>query len=63
MLAATLYSWLKFFHILMAIVWVGGGIATQVLAIRITRQNDPAKIAMFVGGSSSSARTCSCRRR
>jgi uncharacterized membrane protein len=48
-LAATLYDWLKFFHVLMAIVWVGGGIAMQVLAIRITRQNDPVKVATFVG--------------
>lgn len=49
MLAAELYDWLKFFHILMAITWVGGAITLQVLAIRLVRQNDPVKLAAFAG--------------
>lgn len=44
-----LYDWLKAFHILFAIIWVGGGLALQVLSIRIIRENDPANIAYFAG--------------
>jgi len=33
----------------MAIVWVGGAINIQVLAVRIERQNDPVRIAAFAG--------------
>lgn len=49
MLGAELYDWLKFGHILMAIVWVGGAIAIQILAMRIVGQNDPVKLAGFAG--------------
>ena len=49
MLAARLYDWLKAFHVLMAIVWVGGNVILQVLATRIMRQNDPTKTASFAG--------------
>jgi uncharacterized membrane protein len=49
MLAVELYEWLKTFHILMAIVWVGGAIAIQVLAIRIVNEGDPVKMASFAG--------------
>ena len=35
-----MYEWLKALHILMAVVWVGGGVATQVLATRL-RKADP----------------------
>lgn len=34
------YEWLLAIHILMAIIWVGGGFATQVLASRL-RKSDP----------------------
>ena len=33
----VLYDWLKFGHILMAIVWVGGAVTMQLLATRIQR--------------------------
>ncbi|MGI8607102.1 MAG: DUF2269 family protein [Gaiellaceae bacterium] len=36
------YDWLLFFHIAAAIVWLGGGAAIQVLAIRANRADDPA---------------------
>ena len=49
MLAARLYDWLLAFHILMAIVWVGGNILMQVLAVRIVRERDPMKTAQFLG--------------
>ncbi|HEY1330160.1 MAG TPA: DUF2269 family protein [Actinomycetota bacterium] len=41
---ATLYSWLLFLHILMAITWVGGAIALQVLGTRIDRTGDPQRV-------------------
>lgn len=44
MLAAHtgLYDWLLLFHILAAIVWVGGAILAQVLAVRVMSARDPA---------------------
>lgn len=41
----SLYEFLLFVHILMAVTWVGGGIAIQVLAIRATRAKDPVRTA------------------
>jgi uncharacterized membrane protein len=38
---AGLYEWVKTFHILAAITWVGGAIYGQVLAIRIFNGSDP----------------------
>ena len=43
------YELLKFVHILMAIIWVGGAIAVQVLAFRILKTNDPHRLAAFAG--------------
>ena len=34
-------------HVLAAVVWVGGGVTTQVLAFRIIRADDPARLAGF----------------
>ena len=41
------YEFLKFVHILMAVVWVGGALALQVLAFRIQRENDGLRLAAF----------------
>ncbi len=41
----SLYEFLLFVHILMAVTWVGGDIALQVLAIRATSAKDPARTA------------------
>ena len=49
MLGADLYLWLKSFHVLMAIIWVGGAITLQVLAIRIVRTNDRSLLRTFAG--------------
>jgi uncharacterized membrane protein len=38
------YEWLLFFHIAAAIVWLGGGLAIQVLAIRANRNDDPVRM-------------------
>ena len=44
---AVLYDWLKSGHVLMAVVWVGGAIAIQLLAIRINRTGDRAQAYEF----------------
>jgi uncharacterized membrane protein len=49
MIGADVYEWLKAFHILMAIVWVGGALMLQVLAVRTMRANDPQRLRMFAG--------------
>jgi uncharacterized membrane protein len=41
---AVLYDWLKFGHVLMAIVWVGGAIAMQLLASRVQRVGTRAQL-------------------
>jgi uncharacterized membrane protein len=38
------YEWLLFFHIAAAIVWLGSGVAVQVLAFRANRADDPARM-------------------
>ena len=43
----SLYEFPVFVHVLMAIVWVGGGVAIQVFALRATRSNDGARVARF----------------
>jgi uncharacterized membrane protein len=51
----TLYDLTKFLHIFAAVVWVGGAITLQLLAIRIERSNDSPRMvqlahdAEFVG--------------
>ena len=46
---AGVYEWLKAFHVLMAVVWVGGAIMLQLLAVRTMRANDPQRLRMFAG--------------
>jgi len=41
----SLYEFLLFVHVLMAVIWVGGDIAIQVLAVRATRAKDPVRTA------------------
>lgn len=38
------YEWLLFFHIAAAIVWLGSGVAVQVLAFRANRAEDSARM-------------------
>jgi uncharacterized membrane protein len=47
--AATLYDWLKFVHVLAAMIWVGGLLAVGVLAIQVLRSRDRDAIARLVG--------------
>jgi uncharacterized membrane protein len=39
-IAATRYQWLLAFHILCAVVWVGGNVVLQTFAIRAQRRRD-----------------------
>jgi uncharacterized membrane protein len=45
----TTYTALKSFHVLAAVIWVGGAAMSQVLAIRATRANEPARIVGVLG--------------
>jgi uncharacterized membrane protein len=45
----SLYEFLLFVHVLMAVIWVGGDIAIQVLAVRATRAKDPVRTASLTG--------------
>jgi uncharacterized membrane protein len=41
------YQTWKALHVLMAIVWVGGALYVQLLAFRILRENEPARLERF----------------
>ena len=43
----TFYELLVFVHVLMVVVWVGGCVALQVLALRATGAKEPARMAAF----------------
>jgi uncharacterized membrane protein len=43
------YDWLVFFHVLAAMVWVGGITVLGAFAIRILREDDPAAVGRFLG--------------
>jgi uncharacterized membrane protein len=40
-------AFLLFFHVAMAVIWVGGGLMMQFFALRVTRSGDPARMATF----------------
>jgi uncharacterized membrane protein len=41
------FELMKTVHVLAAVVWVGGAATTQILAIRLQRQQDPMRMAAF----------------
>ena len=45
----TWYEFLLFFHIAMAVIWVGGGAVIQLFALRALRVPDPGRMADFSG--------------
>jgi uncharacterized membrane protein len=49
LIAAALYDWLLFLHILAAMVWVGGAAALTVLGTHVVRRGDPDAVARFIG--------------
>jgi uncharacterized membrane protein len=42
-----IYNWIKLFHILAAIVWVGGGIFIQIHVTRMKRANEMGRLLAF----------------
>jgi uncharacterized membrane protein len=46
-LAFALYDWLKAFHVLIAIIWIGGGIMINVLSFFALRSKLPGRRAEF----------------
>jgi|tagenome__1003787_1003787.scaffolds.fasta_scaffold20191860_2 uncharacterized membrane protein len=46
-LLTTTYQWLLTVHILAAVIWVGGAFALQMMAIRVVRDPNPARLADF----------------
>jgi uncharacterized membrane protein len=46
-LALTWYEWFKTFHVLAAVIWVGGGATLTVLALVTVREDDPIRLAHF----------------
>ena len=44
---AGVYNWIKTFHILAAIVWVGGGIFVQIYSSRLRRATDQTRLLAF----------------
>ncbi len=51
-IAATTYDWYLAIHVLAAVFWVGGGLATQVFAIRAMSSNNGTRIAGFAQDAS-----------
>jgi uncharacterized membrane protein len=45
MLAITTYNWIKSFHVLSAVLWVGGGVMLTTLALLTQRANDTTQLA------------------
>jgi uncharacterized membrane protein len=43
----TWYEFALWVHIFTAVIWVGGGLAIQMYAIRILRTDDPVRLASF----------------
>lgn len=47
MLAMGWYEWFKAGHVLVAVLWVGGGATLAFMAIMTLRMNDPLRVAQF----------------
>ena len=41
------YTLLKFFHVLLAVVWIGGAVALSIMAELVRRQRVPGRMAAF----------------
>lgn len=48
-LAATLYEWLLFLHVVAAMLWLGGTAVLGALATYVLRRGEPEAIGRFVG--------------
>ena len=47
MLDITWYEWFKAGHVLVAVLWVGGGATLALLGIMTIRMNDPIRLAQY----------------
>jgi uncharacterized membrane protein len=45
----TLYDWLRFLHVLAAMVWIGGGVMLAVTGARALRDPDRGAVGRFAG--------------
>src|SRR5215212_2224336 len=43
----NLLTWLKFFHILGAMIWIGGGVILSLIGVRARKSEDPHFIREF----------------
>ena len=50
MIAASLYEWLVFLHVLAAMIWVGGAVVLGVMATVVLRSGEPEAVARFIAG-------------
>jgi len=46
-LAMTWYQWFKAGHVLVAVLWVGGGATLALMALMTLRMDDPIRLAQF----------------
>jgi uncharacterized membrane protein len=49
-MAAALYAWLRFGHVVAAMVWVGGGVMLAARTVGALRSNDAGAVARLVRG-------------
>ena len=50
MIAASLYEWLVFLHVLAAMIWVGGAVVLGAMATVVVRSGEPEAVARFIAG-------------
>ena len=46
-MAAKLYDWLMFLHVVAAMIWVGGLVALSVLVLQVLRSGEADAVARF----------------
>jgi uncharacterized membrane protein len=46
-LAVTWYDWFLAGHVMIAVIWVGGGVTLTMLGLLTVRENDPIRLAQF----------------
>jgi hypothetical protein len=44
----TVYNWLKLFHVLAAVIWVGGDVMILIMSTRLLKEHDPHREVAFV---------------
>ena len=47
MVAMTWYDWFKAGHVIVAVLWVGGGATLALMALMTLRMHDPIRVAQF----------------